>query len=892
MPPRIAPGRGQGPRGGGPGRGGGAARGGVPVGMAAHIQTVGVRRPGYGTGGRQVPTIVNAFPVTIPDGTIYHYDSVVNPDKLPARVNMQIFDALQTRVAPNIFTSLAVYDGRKNAFTLVKMPLGPTDSAKFDITLEAPGPASASARPPKVYSIKITKVAEINTELLHRFIRGQQSGDNAVLTAITALNVVIRMDPNLKYPFNVRSFFTDQGKKIIGGGLELWRGYFQSIRPSQNMMYVNLDIATGVMYRAGPLLALCLEYLQFDNNPNRLSPKSRPPLQDRDRIRLQRFITGMRVTTRYTGRQKTLVIRRLTMESASSIMFSTRDGVSKSVSNYFKTDLHVPLKFPDVICIEVGSGGAKIPLELCDVPAGQIMRKQIPADKTNDMLEFSKLAPDQRLNSIRQGLNVLQYGQSEYIRQFGMNITPTPITVKSRVLNAPVLRYGPRSREPTIRPANGSWNMRDKMFFKAEAIKCWVIVVYENQNRFPEPVARQMATGFMEGARSVGITVHDTEPSIFYRDGSGNISEQLKQAGISCVNSPKKIPPNLIVVVLPEGGNQIYTEVKHFGDAKMGVATQCLKAQKCRGAKPQYWANVMLKVNAKLGGINSILDNFSINDPNNPTIVMGADVIHPAPGAEGRPSFASLVSSVDINTAKYIARSSVQTGRQEIIDELEAMCIYVLGKYLSYRSVFEKGGRPLARLIFYRDGVSEGQFAHVLEQELPLIRNACKEMKVNPKITLIIVGKRHHIRMFPQNPRDGDRSGNCQAGTTIDEGLGHPTEFDYYQLTHGGLLGTSRPAHYSVIYDDNNFSADAMQNLSFSLCHVYARATRSVSIPAPVYYADIVCSRAKNHYAPGGNFDLSETGTVASSHAESQLASFKAAYVPLHSKMENGMYFM
>lgn len=72
----------------------------------------------------------------------------------------------------------------------------------------------------------------------------------------------------------------------------------------------------------------------------------------------------------------------------------------------------------------------------------------------------------------------------------------------------------------------------------------------------------------------------------------------------------------------------------------MGVATQCLKAQKCRNAKPQYWANVMLKyvsssirdwisaqagirVNAKLGGINSILDNFSINDPNNPTIVMG-----------------------------------------------------------------------------------------------------------------------------------------------------------------------------------------------------------------------------------------------------------------------------
>ena len=28
---------------------------------------------------------------------------------------------------------------------------------------------------------------------------------------------------------------------------------------------------------------------------------------------------------------------------------------------------------------------------------------------------------------------------------------------------------------------------------------------------------------------------------------------------------------------------------------KIGVATQCLKSLKCRGAKPQYWANVCLK---------------------------------------------------------------------------------------------------------------------------------------------------------------------------------------------------------------------------------------------------------------------------------------------------------
>ena len=37
---------------------------------------------------------------------------------------------------------------------------------------------------------------------------------------------------------------------------------------------------------------------------------------------------------------------------------------------------------------------------------GQIMRKQIPADKTTDVVEFSKMNPAQRLASITAGLNV------------------------------------------------------------------------------------------------------------------------------------------------------------------------------------------------------------------------------------------------------------------------------------------------------------------------------------------------------------------------------------------------------------------------------------------------------------------------------------------------------
>ena len=53
--------------------------------------------------------------------------------------------------------------------------------------------------------------------------------------------------------------------------------------------------------------------------------------------------------------------------------------------------------------------------------------------------------------------------------------------------------------------------------------------------------------------------------------------------------------------------------------------------------------------------------------------------------------------------------------------------------------------------------------------------------------------------------------------------------------------------------------------------------------------ADIVCSRAKNHYPPGG-FDT-DTGTQVSQSSD-LLERQKKAYMPLNAKQANVMYFM
>ena len=325
----------------------------------------------------------------------------------------------------------------------------------------------------------------------------------------------------------------------------------------------------------------------------------------------------------------------------------------------------------------------------------------------------------------------------------------------------------------------------------------------------------------------------------------------------------------------------------------MGISTQCLQSPKAKKANHQFWANVVLKVNAKLGGVNWYPQlNADFLDPAHPTIIMGADAIHPPPGAKGKPSVTAVVSSVDSQLAKYVACSRVQQGTGhalEIIQDMQEMTKEMVMKWKSYQEQKERKKTPPSRLIMFRDGVSEGEYAQVLKEELPKIRAGCKDAGISPKITFIVVTKRHHHRGKPKNPAEGDRSGNLPAGTTIDTTIVNPLQPDYFQYTHGGLLGTSRPARYIPLHDENGLGMNKTQALSYGLAHSFARSTRSVSIPAPVYYADIVCARK------GINMDheklASEMGSQVTS-SEPTLEDFKKAYSQVHASQANKMFFM
>ena len=100
------------------------------------------------------------------------------------------------------------------------------------------------------------------------------------------------------------------------------------------------------------------------------------------------------------------------------------------------------------------------------------------------------------------------------------------------------------------------------------------------------------------------------------------------------------------------------------------------------------------------------------------------------------------------------------------------------------------------------------------------------------------------------------------AGTVVDRGATNSDIYDFYMYAHAGIMGTSRPAHYVVLHDDNKLTGRSLQGtistycinfysneiylvMSYYLSHCYARCTRTVAMPICVYYAQLIAERGR-----------------------------------------------
>lgn len=445
------------------------------------------------------------------------------------------------------------------------------------------------------------------------------------------------------------------------------------------------------------------------------------------------------------------------------------------------------------------------------------------------------------------------------------------LTVDGRVLDAPRLVYGGKS---SLTARFGSWNMIGNRVSAGARISNWTFFEIQfGRTALDTPIVELMAE-FRDMMQKTGLTVDPPNPAPglpplqLLKDRPYTHQAAIEQWFKNIRTTTKA---RFIYIVLPAKSAQIYSHIKYLGDVAHGLTTVCAVAAKLeknnKGSRAQYLANVALKWNLKRGGINQQLppDKMGILG-NTKTMLVGIDVTHPSPGSqEGAPSIAGVVASIDSKYGQWPASVACQESRKEMVSGLEDMMVERL-------KIYQKHNQQALpqNILVYRDGVSEGQYQTVLREESPAIDAAIRRIYpakgAKPKVSIIVVGKRHHTRFFPTKKEEADqRSGNCVNGTVVDRGVTSERFWDFYLQAHTGIQGTARPAHYVVVQDRIGLGADGLEQLvcitpyprstphmhandliqTHNLCYLFGRATKAVSICPPAYYADLLCTRAR-----------------------------------------------
>nr|XP_037855769.1 protein argonaute-2 isoform X1 [Chlorocebus sabaeus] len=689
-------------------------------------------RPDFGTSGRTIKLQANFFEMDIPKIDIYHYELDIKPEKCPRRVNREIVEHMVQHFKTQIFGDRKpVFDGRKNLYTAMPLPIG-RDKVELEVTLPGEGKD-------RIFKVSIKWVSCVSLQALHDALSGRLP--SVPFETIQALDVVMRHLPSMRYTPVGRSFFTaSEGcSNPLGGGREVWFGFHQSVRPSLWKMMLNIDVSATAFYKAQPVIEFVCEVLDFKS-----IEEQQKPLTDSQRVKFTKEIKGLKVEITHCGQMKRKyrvcnVTRRPASHQTFPLQQESGQTVECTVAQYFKDRHKLVLRYPHLPCLQVGQEQKHtyLPLEVCNIVAGQRCIKKLTDNQTSTMIRATARSAPDRQEEISKLMRSASFNTDPYVREFGIMVKDEMTDVTGRVLQPPSILYGGRNKAIAT-PVQGVWDMRNKQFHTGIEIKVWAIACFAPQRQCTEVHLKSFTEQLRKISRDAGMPIQGQPCFCKYAQGADSVEPMFRHlkntyAGLQ-----------LVVVILP-GKTPVYAEVKRVGDTVLGMATQCVQMKNVQRTTPQTLSNLCLKINVKLGGVNNIL--LPQGRPpvfQQPVIFLGADVTHPPAGDGKKPSIAAVVGSMDAHPNRYCATVRVQQHRQEIIQDLAAMVRELLIQF--YKSTRFKP----TRIIFYRDGVSEGQFQQVLHHELLAIREACIKLEKDyqPGITFIVVQKRHHTRLF------------------------------------------------------------------------------------------------------------------------------------------------
>ncbi|XP_008777267.2 protein argonaute 1A-like [Phoenix dactylifera] len=694
-------------------------------------------RPGKGSFGVKCVVKANHFFAELPDKDLHQYDVSITPEVTSRGVNRAVMGELvRLHRESHLGGRLPAYDGRKSLYTAGPLPF---TSRNFEINLYDEEDGPGGQRRERLFKVVIKFAARADLHHLELFLSGRQA--DAPQDALQVLDIVLRELPTARYVPVGRSFYSpDLGRRHpLGEGLESWRGFYQSIRPTQMGLSLNIDMSSTAFIEPLPVIDFVAQLLNRD--------VSARPLSDADRVKIKKALRGVKVEVTHRGNMRRKYrIGGLTSQAARELMFPVDDrGTMKSVVQYFQETYGFNIQHTTWPCLQVGNQQRPnyLPMEVCKIVEGQRYSKRLNEKQITALLRVTCQRPDQRERDIIQTVEQNAYHDDPYAQEFGIRIDERLASVEARILPPPWLKYHDTGREKDCLPRVGQWNMMNKKMINGGRVSNWTCInfsraVHDNAARdFCQQLAVMCQVSGMEFA------LQPVLPPLGARPEQVERALKARFQDATSILTPQGKELDLLIVILPDNNGSLYGDLKRICETDLGLVSQCCLTKHVFRMNKQYLANVALKINVKVGGRNTVLmDALTRRIPlvsDRPTIIFGADVTHPHPGEDSSPSIAAVVASQDWpEITKYAGLVSAQAHRQELIQDLykvwqDPQRGTVAGGMIRELLIsFKKAtGQKPQRIIFYRDGVSEGQFYQVLLYELDAIRKACASLESN-----------------------------------------------------------------------------------------------------------------------------------------------------------------
>ncbi|KAH7529464.1 hypothetical protein FEM48_Zijuj05G0186700 [Ziziphus jujuba var. spinosa] len=515
-------------------------------------------RPGKGMSGKRCVVKANHFFAELPDKDLHQYDVTITPEVTSRGVNRAVMEQLvKLYRESHLGKRLPAYDGRKSLYTAGPLPF---ISKEFKISLIDEDDGSGGARREREFRVVIKLAARADLHHLGLFLQGKQA--DAPQEALQVLDIVLRELPTTRYCPVGRSFYSpDLGRRQpLGEGLESWRGFYQSIRPTQMGLSLNIDMSSTAFIEPLPVIDFVTQLLSRD--------VSQRPLSDADRVKIKKALRGVKVEVTHRGNMRRKYrISGLTSQATRELTFPVDErGTMKSVVEYFYETYGFVIQHTQWPCLQVGNQQRPnyLPMEVCKIVEGQRYSKRLNEKQITALLKVTCQRPHDRELDIMQTVQHNAYHEDPYAKEFGIKISEKLAQVEARILPAPWLKYHDTGREKDCLPQVGQWNMMNKKMVNGGTVNNWICI------NFSRNVQDSVARGFCyELAQMCYISGMAFNPEPVLPPISARPDHVEKVLKTRYHDAMTKLQPqgkelDLLIVILPDNNGSLYVKIIVF----------------------------------------------------------------------------------------------------------------------------------------------------------------------------------------------------------------------------------------------------------------------------------------------------------------------------------------